>query len=85
MQRRHMLFFGGAIQIGALFTMGGLGAASDNPPASYKAGIIAMLTVFGLGFASGWAPVSHILTAEILSTRQRDMTYRTASAVNILF
>lgn len=79
-----MLFMGGAIQIASLFTMGGLGASSSNPPQSYKVGIIAMLSIFGFGFASGWAPVSHILTAEIPSTPVRDMTYRTASAVNIV-
>ena len=79
-----MLFIGGAIQIASLFTMGGLGAGSDDPPSSYKVGVIAMLSIFGFGFASGWAPVSHILTAEIPSMRLRDMTYRTASAINIL-
>lgn len=79
-----MLFMGGAIQIASLFTMGGLGASSSNPPQSSKVGIIAMLSIFGFGFASGWAPVSHILTAEIPSTPVRDMTYRTASAVNIV-
>lgn len=75
---------GGFIQIASLFVMGGLGASSDSPPKPYKVGIISMLTVFGFGFASGWAPVSHILTAEVPSTRLRDMTYRTASAVNII-
>lgn len=79
-----MLFFGGSIQIAALFVMGGLGASSSDPPAPFKVGIICMLTVFGFGFCAGWAPVSHILSAEIPSTRLRDMTYRTASAVNII-
>ena len=79
-----MLFMGGFIQIASLFVMGGLGASSSDPSKPYKIGIISMLTVFGFGFASGWAPVSHILTAEVPSTRLRDMTYRTASAVNII-
>lgn len=79
-----MLFMGGFIQIASLFVMGGLGASSDKPPRPYKIGIISMLTIFGFGFASGWAPVSHILTAEVPSTRLRDMTYRTASTVNII-
>ncbi|KAL1856885.1 hypothetical protein VTK73DRAFT_8217 [Phialemonium thermophilum] len=84
MGRRTMLFMGGSIQIVALFVMGGLGAGSADPPDSSKTGIIAMLAIFGFGFASGWAPVSHILTAEIPSARLRDMTYRTASSLNIV-
>lgn len=59
-----MLFLGGSIQIAALFVMGGLGASSPDPPDSFKVGIIAMLAVFGFGFCSGWAPVSHILSAD---------------------
>lgn len=62
--------------------MAGLGSKSEST--AYKTGIISMLTIFGFGFASGWAPVSHIITAEIPSARLRDMTYRTASTVNIL-
>ncbi|KAJ2984954.1 hypothetical protein NUW58_g5795 [Xylaria curta] len=82
--RRNMIFFGSFFQLGSLFSMGGLGASSANPPKSYKLGIVATLSVFSFGFSSGWAPVSHILTAEIPSNRLRDMTYRTASAVNII-
>ncbi|KAI1414454.1 general substrate transporter [Hypoxylon sp. FL1857] len=81
--RRQMLFFGGAIQIVALYTMAGLGTPQKVTPGMQQ-GIIAMLSIFGFGFCSGWAPVSHILTAEIPSSRLRDMTYRTASAVNII-
>lgn len=79
-----MLFLGGSIQIASLFVMGGLGASSPDPSDSFKLGIVCMLTIFGFGFCAGWAPVSHILSAEIPSTRLRDMTYRTASAVNII-
>lgn len=78
-----MLFFGGAIQVAALYTMAGLGTPKEVTPGMQQ-GIIAMLAIFGFGFSSGWAPVSHILTAEIPSSRLRDKTYRTASAVNII-
>lgn len=66
----------------ALYAMASLGVVSET--AAIRVGIVAMLTVFGLGFSVGWAPVSHILSAEIPPTRLRDMTYRTASAVNIM-
>ena len=62
--------------------MAGLGVGEASAP--IRIGIVAMLSVFGFGFSVGWAPVSHILSAEIPPTRLRDMTYRTASAVNIL-
>jgi len=73
---------GSLTQLTALYTMAGLGVGEVTTPIS-KA-IVAMLTVFGFGFSIGWAPVSHILSAEIPSTQLRDMTYRTASAVNIM-
>lgn len=64
-------------------TMGGLGTT----PAlgfSVKSGIIAMMVIFNFGYSFGWAPSAHILSAEIPSTRCRDMTYRTASVLNIV-
>ncbi|KAM5347547.1 hypothetical protein ACJ41O_007371 [Fusarium nematophilum] len=80
--RRPLLLLGSFIQTSALYSMAGLGVGETSAP--IWVGIIAMLTVFGFGFSVGWAPVSHILSAEIPPTRLRDMTYRTASAVNIL-
>ncbi|KAJ3547155.1 hypothetical protein NM208_g1656 [Fusarium decemcellulare] len=80
--RRPLLLLGSLIQLSSLYTMAGLGVGETTAP--IRVGIVAMLTVFGFGFSVGWAPVSHILSAEIPPTRLRDMTYRTASAVNIL-
>lgn len=74
---------GASIQTAALFTMGGLGTAS-NPSFSIKSGIVAMLTVFGAGFQLGWAPLSHVVAAEILTTRLRDQTYAVGSVFNIV-
>lgn len=74
--------FGAIIQMAACLTMGGLGTAA-NPSDSIKAGIIAMMVVFTFGYSIGWAPTAHILSAEIPSTSMRDMTYRTASVLNI--
>lgn len=73
---------GALIQCGGLFTMGGLGTIS-NPSLSEKAGIVAMVTVFSIGFAIGWAPLSHVVAAEIPTQHLRDMTYAVGSVFNI--
>lgn len=62
--------------------MGALGLTS-NPSVSVKSAIVAMMIVMTTGFTLGWAPTSHVLSAEIPSMRLRDVTYRTASVVNI--
>ncbi|KAL1904345.1 hypothetical protein Sste5344_009963 [Sporothrix stenoceras] len=80
--RRPQVFAGACIQTAALMTMGGLGTAPKQTH-SIKSGIVAMMVVFTFGYSLGWAPTSHILSAEIPSTRMRDMTYRTASVINI--
>jgi SP family sugar:H+ symporter-like MFS transporter len=82
MGRRLQVFVGATIQTCALMTMGGLGTVSDASD-EIKSGIVAMMVVFTFGYALGWAPTAHILSAEIPSTRLRDMTYRTASVLNI--
>ena len=63
-------------------TMGGLGTIV-GPSDQVKAGIVAMMVVTTFGYSLGWAPTAHILSAEIPSTTHRDMTYRTASVLNI--
>lgn len=63
--------------------MGGLGTPKIITNAM-KTGVVALITVFNFGFTSGLAPLSHTISAEIPTSRLRDMTYRTASAVNVL-
>lgn len=77
-----LIFCGGLIQAMAHFTMGGLWTPK-NMTNEMKAGVVAVMFVFDIGFFSGWAPVSHIISAEIPTSRLRDMTYRLASVVNI--
>ncbi|KAI8233091.1 hypothetical protein K4K54_010974 [Colletotrichum sp. SAR 10_86] len=83
MGRRNVIFFGGSIQTAGLFAMGGLGL-TQNPSVPVKSAIVAMMIVMTTGFTLGWAPTSHVLSAEIPSMRLRDITYRTASVVNIV-
>ncbi|KAF2176432.1 general substrate transporter [Zopfia rhizophila CBS 207.26] len=81
--RVPLMFAGAIIQTGALFTMGGLGVGR-NPSLSMKKGIVAMVTVFGVGFQLGWAPLSHVVAAEIPTQRLRDQTYALGSVFNIV-
>lgn len=62
--------------------MGSLGTVS-RPSYSIRAAIVSMVTVFGVGFQTGWAPLSHVVTAEIPTQRLRDTTYALGSVFNI--
>lgn len=73
---------GAVVQTGALFAMGGLGTPR-TPTQPEKKGITAMVTVFGLGYYFGWAPLSHVISAEVPTTRLRDPTYALASLFNV--
>ncbi|CAG1963118.1 unnamed protein product [Fusarium graminearum] len=80
--RRFQVLLGASVQVSALMTMGGLGTVSD-PSNQIKAGIVSMMVIFTFGYAVGWAPTAHILSAEIPALTVRDMTYRSASVLNI--
>lgn len=77
-----MILAGAVVQIAALMTMGGLGTAR-NPDKAIKSGIVSTMVIFNFGYSLGWAPAAHVLSAEIPNNRARDMTYRTASVLNI--
>lgn len=74
---------GAVVQTASLFTMAGLGTQS-HPSLAIKTGITAMVTIFGVGFQLGWAPLSHVVAAEIPTTRLRDQTYAVGAVFNIL-
>lgn len=84
--RRHLLFIGGTLQMAAQFAMAGLGVRLDTDLSSnpVKTGILAALILLSSGFIIGWAPTCHVLSAEIPSMKLRDITYRTASVLQIL-
>lgn len=63
--------------------MGSLGTIS-SPSLTQRNGIVAMTTLFNVGFSLGWAPLSHVVAAEIPTTRLRDATYAFASVINIV-
>ncbi|KAJ9607528.1 hypothetical protein H2200_007606 [Cladophialophora chaetospira] len=81
--RKPLLIIGSAVQSVTYFVIGGLGTISD-PGKGAKIGITAMFTVYFLGFVFGWAPIYHILSSEIPSSRMRDVTYTVASFVTVV-
>ncbi|TPX07772.1 uncharacterized protein E0L32_010564 [Thyridium curvatum] len=81
--RKALLNVGAFLQFGSLMAMGGLGTPA-SPTKSMKIGITAMTTIFGAGFCLGWAPVSHVVAAELPTNRLRDVTYATGNVVQII-
>ncbi|OLN95876.1 Hexose transporter HXT15 [Colletotrichum chlorophyti] len=81
--RVPLLVAGAALQMAALMTMGGLGTV-ENPSYGIRSGIVATVTLFGMGFSLGWAPLSHVVAAEIPTTGLRDFTYALGSVFNIV-
>jgi hypothetical protein len=77
-----MLMVSAAIQVGAHFTMGGLGLQN---PVSYehKSGEVAMLLLFTASFLWAWGPLTYVVTTELPALRLRDRSQRVASIVNI--
>ncbi|KAH7347319.1 general substrate transporter [Plectosphaerella cucumerina] len=81
--RVPLLIAGASVQTAALMTMGGLGTVA-NPSYGIRTGIVATMTLFSIGFCLGWAPLSHVVAAEIPTTGLRDLTYALGSVVNIV-
>ncbi|KAK7923543.1 hypothetical protein PG985_007614 [Apiospora marii] len=73
---------GATVQMGALCTMGGMGTI-PGPSLPVKTGIVAMVTVFGVGFQLGWAPLAHVIAAEAPTQRLRDKPFAVGSVFNI--
>ncbi|KAJ3542365.1 hypothetical protein NM208_g3256 [Fusarium decemcellulare] len=81
--RVPLLVAGAFIQTASLMTMGGLGTV-ENPSHSVRTGIVVTVTLFMVGFSLGWAPLSHVVAAEIPTTGLRDLTYALGSVFNIV-
>lgn len=67
-----------------LITMAGLGIVQPVDEQKTK-GIVAMLIIFGVGFATGWGPLTYVVSAEVSSLRLRDLTTRLGFTVNVCF
>lgn len=77
------MMIGALIQTGSLFTMGGLGTKAD-PSFGEKSGIIAMVLIFSASFNVGWAPLAHVVAAEVPTLRLRDPTYGLGAFGNLV-
>ncbi|CAI7590145.1 unnamed protein product [Penicillium crustosum] len=80
--RRPLLLIGATIQATALLIMGGLGVHTPSYP--QKSAIVAMLSLFTVGFDIGWAALTYVVTTEIPTLRLRDNSQRIASVTNVL-
>ncbi|KAM5439731.1 hypothetical protein MferCBS31731_004141 [Microsporum ferrugineum] len=81
--RRPLLYASSALQTVAWFAMAGLGTPRA-PTHAMRSAIVALIAFFNISFCIGWAPLSHTVAAEVPSSRLRDMTFRTANAVNLI-
>ncbi|KAL2823877.1 hypothetical protein BDW59DRAFT_162844 [Aspergillus cavernicola] len=82
--RRKLLMFSSIIMIGGLIAMAGLGVEEPVTTPRMK-GVIALIIIFGVGFASGWGPLTYVVVTEVTSLRLRDHTSRLGFAVNVCF
>lgn len=83
--RRASLFASGAVMIAALFTMAGIGTQPAPLSTASKRGIMSMITIFGVGFAIGWAPLTYVVATEMPALRLREHTLRLGFLVNVIF
>ncbi|KAM0556772.1 hypothetical protein ACHAPJ_005832 [Fusarium lateritium] len=81
--RVPLMVAGAFLQTGSLMAMGGLGTVKA-PSHNIRSGIVATVTLFGIGFSLGWAPLSHVVAAEIPTTGLRDLTYAVGAVFNIV-
>lgn len=81
--RKPLMMAGACVQCAALMTMGGLGTV-PSPSKAVMSGVTAVFIIFGAGFSLGWAPLSHVVAAEIPTNRLRDPTYAFGAIFNII-
>ncbi|KAL4821862.1 general substrate transporter [Aspergillus spinulosporus] len=82
--RRKLLMLSSVIMLSALITMAGLGVNEPVTTQRMK-GVISLMAVFGVGFASGWGPLTYVVVTEVSSLRLRDHTSRLGFAINVCF
>lgn len=82
--RKKLFYISGFLQAGSLFSMGGLGLATDQD-SPIKKGIVAMMMIFSVGYAIGLAPLSYVVSNEIPPINLRDYCNRLGIFFDILF
>ncbi|KAL4867028.1 hypothetical protein BDV12DRAFT_172062 [Aspergillus spectabilis] len=82
--RRKLLMISSVIMMSGLLIMGGLGVNEPVTTPRMK-GVIALMVVFGVGFATGWGPLTYVVVTEVTSLRLRDYTSRLGFGINVCF
>ncbi|OJJ02709.1 hypothetical protein ASPVEDRAFT_53331 [Aspergillus versicolor CBS 583.65] len=82
--RRKLLMLSSVIMIAGLMTMAGLGVQEPVTTPRMK-GVISLMVIFGVGFASGWGPLTYVVVTEVTSQQLRDHTSRLGFAINVCF
>lgn len=72
------------IMIAGLIAMAGLGVQEPVTTQRMK-GVISLMVIFGVGFASGWGPLTYVVVTEVTSQQLRDHTSRLGFAINVCF
>ena len=81
--RRTLLMLSAILMAGSLFAMGGLGI-EDPVPSAKKRGIVGLITIFGVSFSLGWAPLTYVVATEVSPLKLRDHSARLGFTVNVV-
>ncbi|KAL6232586.1 hypothetical protein BDW75DRAFT_242803 [Aspergillus navahoensis] len=79
-----VLMLSSVIMLSGLITMAGLGVNEPVTTQRMK-GVISLTVLFGVGFASGWGPLTYVVVTEVSSLRVRDHTSRLGFAISVYF
>jgi MFS family permease len=77
--RRPLYFLMGSLVFATLFTMGGLGVG--DPDAGERAGIVAMVILFGSFYSGGFGAIGATVSAEVPHLRLRDKVSQSATSL----
>ncbi|KAG7150909.1 MFS transporter fmqE like protein [Verticillium longisporum] len=82
--RRTLLMISSVAMMGCLLSMGSLGIQVPVSTARMK-GIMALISLFGVSFSLGWAPLTYVVATEVSALHLRDHTSRVGFTVNVVF
>lgn len=81
--RRFLLMLSSVAMLGCLLSMGALGVQSPVST-ERKRGIVGLLSLFGVSFATGWGPITYVVATEVSALHLRDQTARLGFGVNVV-
>ncbi|KAM0277362.1 hypothetical protein ACHAQH_005879 [Verticillium albo-atrum] len=81
--RRTLLMISSVAMMASLLSMGSLGIQVPVSTARMK-GIMALISIFGVSFSIGWAPLTYVVATEVSALRLRDHTSRVGFTTNVV-